>query len=309
MTLEAEMRVFVEVLDRRAFSEAAKRLQLSNASITRLFKAFESRFQPPLIQRKPGRLELLPFGSEVYNQASAALKEIDGLLDLSSGVSSRHSIRRLRIACSPELATTLLQPVLQSFSKAVPFIDVELMPSDAGDSAKPLDAYVGFAPPELAGLAVRHSLGEEQHIFVASPQLQKIGLPVPTNFEAFGQSRYIWLGERRKQTWQVSRRRDHWEEVKLSGLVADSDAAFVLEVVTKGLGIGILPSWLVADAIAKEALVRVYPRWKVALPGTARVLSVFSDPASPHSTALHRFIAYFKESLVEKSQTTVSGRG
>jgi len=303
MTLESEMRVFSQVLKHRSFSKAAVALGVSKPSMSRLFKSFESRFKGQLVQRKR-RLELLPFGSSVLQRVDIILRETDQLLAMAQGHFEGPSVKNVRLACSPELAGALLQPVLATFREETPHIDVDLVTAPVGEfRAGDIDAFVGFIPPPVPGLTVAHQLGQERHAFVAAAGvLLGHGRPAPKDYEELSRLRFLWVGERTKQAWEVSKRRDHWEPLNLRARTVSEDPLVVLAAVAQGEGFGILPTWLVSDGLQKGTLAYALPRWKVGPPGQPRTLNFYSDPASPHASALNRFTRHLESRLMDEKE-------
>jgi DNA-binding transcriptional LysR family regulator len=311
MSLEREMRVYSEVLKHRSFTKAADALGASKPSMTRLFQGFESRFRGQLVQRKANRLELLPFGDGVLQRVNIILRETDALLAMTQGEFSGPSVKRLRVSCAPELAAALLQPVVATFRQEAPHLDVDLVTASV-EKLKPgeVNAYVGFERSPRPELQVVHHLGEERHAFVAAAgTLLAHGRPAPRDYEELARLRFVWIGERTKQPWLVSRRRDHWEPVKLTARAVAEEPAIVVDAVANAHGIGILPTWLVSDALQKGTLASALPRWQVRPPGQPRSLNLYSDPATPHASALYQFVAHLKSRLLNvKDGSAASGR-
>jgi DNA-binding transcriptional LysR family regulator len=304
MSLVSEMRVFAEVLKHRSFTKAAVVLNASKPSMSRLFRDFENRFQGQLVTRRPRRLELLPFGDSVLQKVNIILRETDALLDMAQGRVSGPSLKKFRVACSPELASALLQPVIATFRDETPHIDVDLVTGSLSSlQTGDVDAYVGFERPPLPQLQVVQLLGEERHAFVAAAgTLPANGRPAPRDYAELARLRFLWIGERTKAEWSVSRRRDHWEIVKLNARLVAEDPAIILEAVAGSQGIGIIPTWLVTDALRKGTMAVALPKWQVGLPGQFRSLNLYSDPASPHYSALSKFVAHFKSRLMDAKE-------
>jgi DNA-binding transcriptional LysR family regulator len=310
MPFETEMRVFAEVVKHRSFTKGASALGLSKSSASRLVKAFEAHFQGPLINRLPRRLDLLPLGDTVFHRVSIILRETDALLALARGQAVGSSFASVRIACSAELAGPVLQPAIATFKDEAPNIEVDVITVGRGQTAADdVDAYIGFDRSPLPQLQVIQHLGEERYAFVAAPNmLAAHRRSAPRDYEELARLPFLWIGERTKQTWSVSRRRDHWETLKLSARAVAEEPTVILHAVASAQGIGIVPTWLVSDALLEGTMARVLPRWSVRLAGQPRTLNLYSDPASPHASALHSFIAHFKSRLIDAKTASIIGK-
>lgn len=293
----------MEVLRQGSFIRAARRLRISPPSATRLFKAFERRFGHQLALRSPTQLELLPFGSVVYSRSEALVREMDALLRMSVDSESASRVR-LTIACSVEVARAVVQTGLDEFLKGNSGVEVELLTGGTEGNGELRQAHLTLclASHVEGRSAVVRPLGEERLVFVAAPSANASR---PASYSQLAETRFLWVGERAQAArWLVSHRRTHWEEVELAATLADMDAFFVLEAVRKGLGVGILPTWLVADAMRQGQLVRAFRGWSVAPAQSPRALFAYTDSVSPHPAALRRLVDYVQERWAAGAEST-----
>lgn len=299
MSLETEMRVFVEVIRHRSFARAAQALGISRPTASRLFRAFEERFAPQLATRTPQRMQLFPLGNAIFERAEAIVLKMDELMRLSRKDGKPHA--KVTIACSPELALGLVNGVCRSFAGDNPHLDVQVVdvPGDRVALAEEVDVLLSFGPAPVKSRFSEQRLADEGYVFVASAAATKLHQK-PESFERLAAARFIWIGERAGPvSWQVSRRRDHWESVELTPAVIEQDCEFVLDAVKAGLGAGILPNWLVATGLADGGLVRAFPGWKVASTRKQRRLVAYVNPLSPSAESVRGLLDIMKARLMD----------
>ncbi|WP_312997157.1 LysR family transcriptional regulator [Achromobacter animicus] len=121
----SELETFLWVVREGSFSEAARKLHLSQPAVTNRVKRLEDKLRTKLLQRTTRQVSATPEGIRLRDAAEAALA---GLRDVmrqfqNSAETGRH---RIVVACTPMLAATVLPRLIHDYQLRYPDIQVVL---------------------------------------------------------------------------------------------------------------------------------------------------------------------------------------
>jgi DNA-binding transcriptional LysR family regulator len=251
------MRVFVEVADRGSFTQAAERLNLSRAVVSRHLSNLEQWLGARLLHRTTRQVS-------VSDAGQAALSRCRQLLDLSddieavAGTRGSEPIGKLRITTSLSFAQAQLTAAVVEFQALHPRVDVELLA---------VDRAVNLVE-ERIDLAVRitNSLDEQfvarrlavcRSVLCASPAyIRRHGRPSkPDDLKAHNCITHAF-GSRAEYRL---RHQGQTATVAVGGSVFSNETAVLRQAVLAGAGIALLPTYYVVDDLNRGALVRLLP--------------------------------------------------
>ncbi|BBU30994.1 LysR family transcriptional regulator [Burkholderia sp. THE68] len=177
-----ELETFLAVIELGSFSAAAKKMHVSQPSVTNRVQRLESMLKTRLVERTTRRVTATPDGEELARRAKLALA---GLRELLLDFQSRAASSKLRtvIATTPMLAAVVLPQLIQSFRQAHPAMQIQvrdlqyedvLASVESGQADLAVSAFDGdsstlrFEPlarePMLVVLPRAHPLAGAQHI-------------------------------------------------------------------------------------------------------------------------------------------------
>jgi LysR family nitrogen assimilation transcriptional regulator len=119
------LETFLVVCEERNLSRAAVRLFRTQPAITRQIQALEALLGVRLIERSPRGVAPTPQGEELRSRASRILGELRSLKDI--GAEGDGPSGELHIACSDNVASHFLAPVLGRYAAACPRVQVRLV--------------------------------------------------------------------------------------------------------------------------------------------------------------------------------------
>lgn len=255
----AGFEAFVRVVEAGSFTAAAARMQTAKSSLSETVRALEERLGVRLLERTTRRLRPTEAGQLLYararrliDESAATRAELQALQATPAG--------RLRVAAPDGFAERFLVPGLVGFLAAYPAVDVELVES-AGAARLVEDEFdlaIRVAPAPEPTLVVRR-LATSSVIVVAAPAyLAAAGTPcapseLPTH-RCVGFAPLAW-----RDTWLLGD-----EEVHIRPKLLTSSGESLRAAALAGLGLVALPDWMVLDALASGALVRVLPDFPAA---------------------------------------------
>jgi DNA-binding transcriptional LysR family regulator len=253
------LRVFVKVADIGTFTGAAENLDLSNAVTTRLVAALEERLGIRLFQRTTRRVSLTETGHIFLDRARQIVEDID---DAENLITAQHQAPAgiLRIAVPVAFGlrnmTGLLKEYMERYPEVVPHVMVSDEPVDI--VAHRCDVAITPDGMEHGTSLVMRRFTSSALFLVASPEyIARKGMPrSPADFD-----RHVFLTHASNEL-NVSRRTI--EEMGDTVLREDqclvaNNVEMLRRFAVGGLGIAVLPCYLVAAEVAAGQLVRLLP--------------------------------------------------
>lgn len=175
-----QLRYFIAVAETKNFTEAAARLHVSQPALSYQIKRLENELGARLFDRTSRKVSLtidgrtfLPLAQSVLLKAEEAVRVMEERLGVVTG--------RAHFGCIPSAAAYIVPPILASFRRNFPGIEVSLVEAGAGELERAvLDGAVDFAivsdPNTPESLEVTPLLSEE--LLLAVPSHHRFaGLP------------------------------------------------------------------------------------------------------------------------------------
>ena len=251
------IRTFIEIADQGSLTRAAEVLDLSRAMVSRHLEGLEQWLGARLLHRTTRRVSLSDAGQE-------ALPRLRQMLDLASDVQAVTGARRtepagkLRLTTSLSFAVSNLTRAIVEFQSRYPRIEVELLTVDRAIDL--VDERIDLAlriTNRLDDGVVARQIGTCRSVLCASPAyLKRRGVPKrPEDLSAhecithaFGSRAEYRL---RKGGRSVS--------IAVRGSLSSNETSVLRAAALADAGIAMLPTYFVADELARGALVRLLP--------------------------------------------------
>ncbi|MDO4264846.1 MAG: LysR family transcriptional regulator [Eubacteriales bacterium] len=120
-----QLQYMITIADEKSITGAAKKLFISQPSLSLSLRAMEDELGTPLFERKHGALQLTYAGSLFYEWALSVLHSRKQL-SAKIGDIAANSRKLLRIGISPHRSALLLPGILKSFYQRYPDCEVQL---------------------------------------------------------------------------------------------------------------------------------------------------------------------------------------
>lgn len=131
----AALRYLVAVVDEGSFGKAARRLHVSQPSVSQAILRLEEQFGLGLLDRSGARVVATDEGARVIEDVRAALGHLDRALERAGG---NTSVASLRIGCTSLAALWLVPELLAGFGAARPDVEVAVVELDVPAQAEAL---------------------------------------------------------------------------------------------------------------------------------------------------------------------------
>ena len=253
MPLKLEgLTAFIAVIEAGTFSEAAKRLSISKSVVSQRIADLEKVLGARLVQRTTRKLALTEDGLLFHRHA---LRIAGDLAEATSELSERRGalVGPLRLSAPVSFGVLHLAPALYPFLRENPGLELTLDLDDrfVDAAAGGYDAVIRHGTLRSSGLVARR-LARSSRFLVASPAyLAHAGRP--RDLRALEAHRAIVFTQRGGADWRFVGSRTA-VSVRGAHALAVNSGIVMRDAAIAGVGIALLPTFLVHDAIADGRL-------------------------------------------------------
>jgi DNA-binding transcriptional LysR family regulator len=120
-----QFRYFIEVANHRSFTRAARRLHISQPTLSQQIRSLENLLGTKLFVRSSGGLTLTQAGNAFQVRASATLREAQSAID-DARAASEGFLGRLEVVCGPMAEYSILQDVLAIARRETPKLNIRV---------------------------------------------------------------------------------------------------------------------------------------------------------------------------------------
>lgn len=260
--------VFLSVARHRSFRKAAAELGVTPSAVSQTVRVLEARIGAALFIRTTRSVGLTEAGERFLSRAKPAFEELVAAGEAARGLGQRPT-GLLRLSVPRAVVPILLEPLIASFCKAYPEIEVEL-----STSKEVIDlAAEGFD----AAIRLGQLIAADMVAVPLTPPFRLIVVGSPDYFAARGLPRntdelrqHACLRWRRSSgalaPWSFN---DNGQaiEIAVSGPLIANDFPTMLGAAIEGMGLAQLPEPMVAEGLRTAKLVHVLEAYAPVLPG------------------------------------------
>jgi DNA-binding transcriptional LysR family regulator len=256
--------IFAKVVDMRSFAGAATELNLSKATVSKAVSRLEARLGTRLFNRTSRRLALTDAGRQLSTRAAHILAEGEAAEDDARAQSSTPR-GRVRLAVPMSFGVLHVAPLIAEFLASNPEVSIELHLSDAVVDliGEGYDAAIRIGALPDSSLVARR-LCDSQRYLVGSPAyLKEHGRPNhPLQLADHACLGYTYaIGP---ETWRFTTKDGKSASVRPSGPLRVNNGDAMMPALIAGIGVGVLPEFIVREALADGRLQRLLPEWTLA---------------------------------------------
>jgi DNA-binding transcriptional LysR family regulator len=259
--------IFAKVAELRSFAAAASGLKISKATVSKAVSRVETRLGTRLFHRTSRRLSLTEAGRRLAVRASAMLVEGEAAED--EALSQSAALKGLvRLAAPMSFGVLHVAPLVAEFLRLYPEVSIDLHLSDAliDFAGEGFDAAIRIAAMPDSSLVAR-KLCDMPVCLVAAPDYLKLhGRPTHPMHLA----QHICLSysyQLSKDTWRFRSSSGEIASVRPAGPLRVNNGDAMLPSLIAGIGLGILPEFIVRGASAEGTLEVVLKEWSLPASG------------------------------------------
>ncbi|WP_043118830.1 LysR family transcriptional regulator [Pseudacidovorax intermedius] len=292
------MSVFRKVVERHSFSEAAEELGMSAGSVSKYVAALETHIGTPLLARTTRRISLTEAGTGYYAKCVRILDDIE---EAEKSTGQLHPSPRglLRVRAPVSLGSAHLGRSIADFLARFPEVKLELTLNDffIDPSEQGVDVAIAIGSNDREPMRGARPIGRMARAVVAAPAyLDRHGAPASVA-ELKRHNCLIYNRGQSPDEWRLHGPGGE-RTVRVAGDCRCNNSQVLRESLLEGAGIGLLPTFLVADDIAAGTLRMVLPGWA---PESRTLYAVFPQPRQP-SIKVREFVDFLAHSFAVDAQ-------
>ncbi|TAX35307.1 LysR family transcriptional regulator [Rhizobium leguminosarum] len=291
--------IFMAVVDAGSFIAGGQAMGLSRSAAGKAVIRLEDRLGARLLNRTTRTLNLTDEGRMFYERGLQILASVD---EAEASVAGQNSTLRgvLRLTVSDAFGRLIVLPLLEKYLRAWPEVQVEVSftdrPADIFEEGFDLAIQVGATETDTR--LVSRVIATYKARLCASPSyLAERGEPRDIDDLAVHDC-LIFAGRNQRQGWRFRGEGGSW--IKAQGhsrLRLDSGEA-IRDAALAGLGIALLPDFLVADDLVAGRLRHVLPGLET---DGAKIVALYPDKRLLEPR-VRRFIDLMVEELGDQSE-------
>lgn len=258
MEFDSRLVLFAEVVDLGSFSAAARRQRSTRASVARQIAQLEDDLGARLLQRSTRSMSVTDLGRRVYENAVRVRQQLREVAALAED--AHDAIRgELRMTSVVHFGRLYVQPVALEFLREHPGVDIDLRLDDRVEDviSEGFDLAIRIGHPIDSSLIARRIADVDVVICAAPSYLAARGVPRHPS-ELTQHTAVVYASD------EVII--DHWhyyegeiiDTVHVQARYRVNHGELLMEAVRTGLGVGLLPRFLVAGALREGTLVRLF---------------------------------------------------
>ncbi len=296
MDYVAAMRAFVQAVDLGSFSRAAAKGGVKVSTVSRHVGALESDLGVALLNRSTRGLALTEAGAAFYERSVEVLAGLDAAR-AETALLNATPRGTLRLNIPAAFGRRHVIPHLAAFRSAHPLVRLDVTLTDATVNLIESGTDVAVRIGALADSAlVARRLASQRRMLVASPRyLAGRGTPEAPN--ALAGHECLTLALQPKDAWYATRAAaGSAREIPVRGGFRANDSEALLQAVLDGMGVALLPTWLLGEALRAGTLLPLLPDWTWSIaPGPERAIWGVYAPKQTVSPKVRAFLDFIAE--------------
>ncbi|WP_420144703.1 LysR substrate-binding domain-containing protein [Sphingobium sp.] len=256
--------MFAAVVEHRSFTDAAKALSVSKATVSKAVTRLEEHLDTSLFNRTSRRLALTESGKRLADHAQRILVEGQAAEEAARDETAELS-GVVRLGAPMTFGLLRVAPLIAQFAREHPMVDVDLHLSDAHIDIVEmgLDATIRVADMPDSSLRARR-LADVTLYTVASPgYLDERGRPQhPADLGTHDCLCYSNASS--PDVWRFSGPGQQNVVVQVRSRLTVNSGEAMLPALRTGIGIARLPDFIIGDALAKGDVEEILMEWRPA---------------------------------------------
>ena len=257
------MHAFLKVIDSGSFTAAAEQMELTTAQVSRLISELEGRLGTKLLQRSTRQHALTDIGASYAEQCRQVLAMVEEAETQAMGMATEPQ-GRLRVLSMGSFGHHYISPVMAEFCQNHPKLTVEYRTSQNVPDllGKGIDVSLYLTESLTDSRFVARQIGTIFSLLCASPAyLKKYG--EPESLDDLQKHACLRLvNPSITPQWHLISKNSCSYQVDITGpLIADTPE-LLLDMVQQDMGIALLPTFTVIEAVRTGRLCRVLADWR-----------------------------------------------
>ena len=286
----ASMEAFTQVVQSGGFAAAARKMGVSRSTVNKLVINLEDELDVQLLQRSTRKVHPTPTGLAFYERCVNILGEVEAA-ELAVSQLQTEPKGTLKINAPMSFGTLYFSKAIAEFMTQYPQLQVQLTLDDRfiDPIAEGYDLTIRISQPETSPSLVCQAIAPVPRVLCASfAYLEKNGIPKhPTELTQHSCLHYgqIVTGNQ----WQLINQEEY--SIAVTGALCSNNGEVLKDAALQGLGIALLPTFIIQTELDREALAIVLPDYQ---PPAIDLCLIY--PLNRHlNTKIKLFVEFFRQ--------------
>ncbi|NET38462.1 MAG: LysR family transcriptional regulator [Cyanothece sp. SIO1E1] len=257
------LQIFVEVMKQGSFAAVARDRDIDPSSVSRTIASLEQELGVRLFQRTTRRLSPTEAGTAYFERIEPLVEEVQQAINVAVDISGQPK-GTLRVTTSVSFGQKCIVPLLPDFATMYPELTIDLLLTDAVVDlfAERIDVAIRLGRLADSTL-IAQQLMRTHYLVCASPQyLQQYDYPQqPGDIQHHNCLLFPLSGFRSR--WIFRDSHGVTSEIPVRGRTIISNAIALQQCAIAGMGLTLLPNWLINEDLRAGTLVNVLPKYDV----------------------------------------------
>jgi len=256
------MRAFVETVRANGFASAARVLNVPRSKVSKQIQALEEMLGVQLLMRSTRSLHLTAAGAAYFDAARGVLSALEEAEQRArEGVATLRGV--LRVNAPVSFGVRVLGPLLPKFHAQHPDVELQIAASDQLlDPIKGgFDVTIRIAALADSNLIARPIIPAPRMLAASPEYLQEHGTPeTPEELERHA---FLAYGNAVQEGVSLSLAKGaDARRVQVRGPAMADNGDLLALLAEAGMGIALLPTFIVDESLRAGRLVQILPEWK-----------------------------------------------
>lgn len=267
--------LLVEIIDSGNLSQAARKLRMTRANVSYHLGQLEKDVGVQLVRRTTRRVEPTEVGRRLYEHGRRVQSEIQAARE-TVATFGQGLQGRVGLSVPSGFGELVMSDWLIEFKRLFPGIVLDVLFENRADVMRDeVDIAVRVMPEPPPSLVAR-DLGNVRYLACASREYaERVGLP--TQLEQLARAPVITAGVVGRQLRLRAYRGGEREDAILEPNLISEHFPFLRKAILAGLGVGIVPDYVVKDAVAAGEVVTTLDDYRLSIFGTSMYLLYMPD--------------------------------
>lgn len=258
------LRSYVAIVECGSISAGARQLKVSQPTLSRQLRTIEERSGAMLLRRDTHRMSVTEAGQRLLADAKALLTQAE---EADRRLHENHTTLsgQLRLFATVDLGQWVVTKIVSRFLQEHPKVTATLALANRPLHMIQEGCDVGILPGKITDESViaRPSGSIVLHLAAAPALVQsRPAVRTPADLKT-----WPWISLAGSQFWSAQEitlrnRAGREQTLHYSPVLISEGVTSVREAARDGLGVALLPDWLIRDELASGDLVSVLPHWK-----------------------------------------------
>lgn len=257
------LQIFVEVMRHGSFAAVARERNIDPSSVSRIIAGLESELGIRLFQRTTRKLSPTEAGMTYFERIEPLIEEMQQAAAVAKDISGNPK-GTIRITASVSFGLKCIVPLLPEFEAKYPELTVDLLLTDSVVDlfTQRIDVAIRLGQLADSTLIAQQLIKTNYSVCASRDYLQRYGQPqIPQDIEQHNCLLFPLTGFRTR--WIFKDKIGKIQEIPVRGNTIISNAIALQQCAISGMGLTLLPHWLINEDIHNGKLVKLFPDYKV----------------------------------------------